>query len=142
MNFKYFRGDTCIIAAVFAGIELGAWFNYNYGLLNLIEVPFPLTIDFSDLYSLTCRTVLGLVIVGLTELIGKQLSYSVICMFLGEDKTVLKESENSSENYKKNFVDLTSKFITYSVLGFNTLVLVPQVYKYFNIQRSSFFNEL
>lgn len=141
-RLTFFRGDTCIVAAVFAGIELGAWFNYNFGLLNLIEVSSPLSFDFSNLYSLAGRTVLGLIIVGLTELVGKQLSSSLLCTFLNLDKKVLKDSENSTENVKKNFVDLTSKFVTYSILGFNTLVLVPQAYKYFGIQRNSFFNEL
>lgn len=142
MTSLSYRSDTCVIAGVFSGIELGTWFNYRLGLLNLINVPSPLTLDFSDLFSLAARTILGLVIVGLTELIGNYVSFSFLCIILREDKKVLKASENSEENVSKNFVDLTSKFFTYSLLGFNTLVLVPAIFKYFNIQRDSFFNEI
>lgn len=137
-----FRSDTCAIAAVFSGIELGMWFNYQFGLVNLKKPAYPRTLDLNDIYSLTVRTVVGLTIIGLTELIGKYVSYSFLCFVTNQDRKVLKASEKSVENVKKNFVELTSSFLTYSVLGFNTLVLVPTVFKYFNIQRESFFNEI
>jgi len=136
------RGDTCVIAAVFSGIELGTWFNYRLGLLNLTNASSHHTIDTSNLYSLAARTVIGLVIVGLTEFIGKSVSFSLLCSMINEDKKKLKSSENSVKNVKKTFVDLTSKFVTYSILGFNTMVLVPTVYKYLSIQRDSFFSEI
>lgn len=106
------------------------------------EVPYPLTLDFSDIFSLTARTVLGLIIAGAIEYLGKLVSYTVLCKFANEDKHKLKASENSVENTNKNFVDLTSKFFTYCLLGFTILVVVPQLYKQLNIQRDAFFNEL
>jgi len=131
-----------VIAGVFSGIELGVWFNYQFGLMNPNEVPYPLTLDFSDIFSLTARTVLGLIIAGAVEYLGKLISYSVLCKLVDEDKHKLKASENSVYNTNKNFVDLTSKFFTYCLLGSTILIVVPQLYTYFNIQRDAFFNEL
>lgn len=141
-SFFIFRGDTCIVAAVFTGIELGTWFNYQFGISHFNQLPYPLSLDFNDYFSLAARTVSGLVIVGLTEFLGKFVSFSILCSVLSEDKKVLKASENSVNNTKKNFIDLSSKYFTYSLLGFNTIVLVPILFKYFNIQRDAFFHEL
>lgn len=131
-----------MIAGVFSGIELGTWFNYHSGLTNLIDVPSQHSLEFNDLYIVAARTILGLIIVGLTELLGKHFLYLFFCLIVGKDKKTLKSSENSVQNTKKTFVDLSSKFLTYSILGFNTLVVVPICFKYFNIQRDSFFNEI
>lgn len=136
------RGDTCVVAAVFSGIELGTWFNYQIGVLKENQLSLPLFLDFSDYSSLVARTLLGLAVVGLTELLGKYFSFSFLCLAMNEDKKLMKSSEDSVDNSKKNFIDLTSKFFTYCLLGFNTLVLVPILFKYFNIQRDAFFNEL
>lgn len=125
-----------------AGIELGSWFNYQFGIVHHTTVALPLSLDFSDYYSVAARTVLGLLVVGLTEFLGKLISFALLCKIVNENPKKLKESENSANNVNKNFVDLSSKFITYSILGFNTLVLVPQVFKYFDIQRDEFFNEM
>lgn len=138
----HFRGDTCSIAAVFSGIELGFWFNYQIGLLKQSDVPYPLSVEVGEWWHLVARTVIGLAVVGLTEVIGKNVSFSFLCWMINEDKKVLRESETSNQNKKKIFVDLTSKFFTYGVLGFNTIVLVPMLFRYFDIQRESFFYEM
>lgn len=136
------RGDTCCIAAVFSGIELGVWFNYQFGLMNLNEASYQLTFDLGDPLHLAGRTVIGLIIVALTEFLGKLFSYPFLSSMVGADPKKLKEAENSVKNTKKNFVDLTSKFFTYSVLGFNTVVLVPIALQYFNLQRDNFYSEM
>lgn len=129
-----------MVAAVFSGIELGTWFNYQIGVLR--ESQSSLSLDFSDYSSLAARTVLGLAVVGLTEFLGKYFSFSFLCLAMNEDKNLMKLSEDSGKNSKKNFLDLSSKFFTYCLLGFNTVVIVPILFKYFNIQRDAFFNEL
>lgn len=140
--FFHFRGDTCVIAAVCSGVELGTWFNYQYNITQHVNVPLPLSLDFSDYYSLAGRTVVGLAVAGISEFVGKLVFYAFLCKVVNEDRKKLKEAENSVSNVNKNFVDLTSKFITYTIMGFNIIVLVPQIYKYFNIQRDAFFNEM
>jgi hypothetical protein len=99
-------------------------------------------IEFDNFYLLIARTVVGLTIAGATEFLGKLISFSFLSMVIGEDRKALKASENSVYNTKKTFVDLTSKFSTYCILGFNILVLVPMTYKALNIQRDAFFIEL
>lgn len=138
----YCRGDTCIVAAVFTGIELGIWFNYQMGIMKFPAAGATTSLELGNIYHLVARTIAGLAIVGLTEFLGKFLTFSVLSMIIGEDKKALKASENSIANKSKTFVDLTSKFLTYSILGFNTIVLVPITYKLLNIQRDAFFNEL
>lgn len=136
------RGDTCCIAAVFSGIELGVWFNYQFGLMSLNDAPYQLTFDLGDPLYLAGRTVVGLIIVALTEFLGKLFSYPFLSNLVGADPKKLKESENSVKNTNKNFVDLTSKFFTYSVLGFNTVVLVPVALQYVNLQRDNFYSQI
>lgn len=117
--------------------------NYQCGYLkDTVAQSYPLHYAVDDYTSFGLRTVIGLAVVAGTEFIGKELSYKVLCSFLKEDGKKLKNMKNSVENVRKNFIDLTSKFTTYSVLGFNTLFLVPLIYQYFNIQRDSFYTEI
>lgn len=141
-NRDFSRGDTCSIAGVFSGIELGTWFSYQIGWLTSVEQSYPLTLDFSDVFSVTTRTVLGLAIAGLTEFAAKKIFLSFLCRLFNEDKRPLMDSKSSVENKTRNFVDLTSKFLTYCLLGFNVIVVAPLAFKYFNIQRDAFFSEL
>lgn len=136
------RSDTCVIAAVFCGTELGTWWNYQSGVVQIVDVSLPLSLEFSDWYRVAARTVVGLIVAGSVEFLGKYFSYSFLCKLVSADKKALKESPNSIDNTRKNFVDLTSKFITYTSLGFFINTAVPILYKYLNIQRDAFFTEL
>jgi hypothetical protein len=127
---------------VFVGIELGQWLNYQMGYLDDSSVIFPLSFDFSNLMALGIRTVIGLAVVGASEYVGKFISYTSLCAFYGVDGATLKKTPNAVDNTKKNFIDLTSKFLTYSFLGFTTLFFVPHVLRYFNVQRGSFYTEI
>jgi hypothetical protein len=135
------RGDTCSIVAVFSGVEFGSWVIYQSGWTKALEESYPLSLELGGILSFIARTILGLAIVALTEFIGKISFFAIFSFVVSEDRNVLKSSENSLENTKKNFVDLTSKFLTYSVLGFNTLVLCPKVFELFSIDRSRFYSE-
>lgn len=103
---------------------------------------YPLHYEIDDYTSFGLRTVIGLAIAGATEFIGKEGFYTILCSLLKEDKKKLKSMKNSVDNVRKNFVDLTTKFATYSVLGFNVLFVVPLIFKYLNIQRDSFYSEI
>lgn len=104
--------------------------------------PYPLSLEFGSFYALAVRTVVGLAIVGLTEFLGKLVTFYLLSKVIDEDPKALKSSENSVDNTKKTFVDLSSKFITYCFLGFNCLVLVPIIFTYLNVQRKNFSMEL
>lgn len=135
------RGDTTVIAAVFSGIEFGSWINYQFGWTKILEESYPLSLGFGGLFYFIARTVVGLAIVALTEFLGKLGVFAFFSAVVGEDRRTLKASENSLENTKKNFVDLLSKFITYFILGFNCLVVVPKIFELLHIDRPRFFSE-
>jgi hypothetical protein len=156
-EFFLLRADTCVIAGVFSGIELGIWINYQFGIMKFSDVAPSMELD--SLYKFIARAVVGLVIAGLTEVLGKFCSSAFLSMLVGVDRKAQKASEHVSgssdkgsfsrratedtiSNTKKTFVDLTSKFSTYCLLGVNILVLVPTIYKALNIQRDAFFVEL
>lgn len=110
--------------------------------MNEGSFSYPLQFQLGDYTSLVLRTVIGLAVAGATEFALKGLTYSVLCTVLNEDKKRLKEMPNSVDNKQKNFIELTTKFVTYSVLGFNVLFTVPIIFQYFNIQRDSFYTEI
>ncbi|KAG5675158.1 hypothetical protein PVAND_005084 [Polypedilum vanderplanki] len=136
------KGDTISIAGVFVGVEIGHWLNYQMGYLNDSDVTLPLSLDFSNLIALGLRTVICLAIAGGSEFIGKIISYSLLCFYFNEDGKALKNAPNTVDNRRKNFIDLSTKFLTYFLLGFNTLFVTPLIFKYFNIQRNSFYTEI
>ncbi|XP_070505319.1 sphingosine-1-phosphate phosphatase 1-like [Chironomus tepperi] len=140
--FTRTKGDTTSIAAVFVGIELGHWLNYQMGYLDDSQVVLPLAVEFNNILNFIMRTVIGLLIAAASEFIGKLVAYSSLCAYYGEDKKKLKETPDSIDNTKKNFIDLTTNFLTYSFLGFCTLFVVHHIYSYFNIQRTSFYTEI
>ena len=142
INPFIFRGDTCIIAGVFTGIEFGTWINYQAGLFHKTQISYPLSLDFSDYFSFIARTFVGLIIAGLTEFLLKYFSFSILCFVLNEDKKAIKLSENSVSNTKKNFIDLTSNFFSYCFLGLNIIIFVPYIFNLLNIQRSRIYHEL
>jgi hypothetical protein len=135
------RGDTCTIAAVFTGIEFGAWTNYQLGWTKTIDKSYPLSFEVGEILPFLARTIIGLAIVALTEFLGKILCWAMFSAIINEDRKALKASEKSLENKKKNFVDLSSKFVTYSVLGFKTILLIPSLFVMLKIDRPRFYAE-
>lgn len=91
---------------------------------------------------LILRTVIGLCCVLATRAIGKSVSYALLCSILGRDKTELIRSENTLENKDKIFVELSYKFITYGLIGFNLQYLLPNVFKFLGIGRPDFYTEV
>jgi hypothetical protein len=127
---------------VFVGVELGTWLNYQIGYLNDNNVTLPLEYGINSYNSIFFRTIVGLAIAGLTEFIGKLVVYDSLCLYFKKDKQILKETANSVDNTEKNFIDLSTKFVTYAVLGVNVVFFVPLIYKFLNIQRDSFYTEI
>lgn len=52
-----------------------------------------------------------------------------LCALLGKDKNELRNSENTLENRDKTIVELCYKYFTCGMIGFNTLYLLPNVFK-------------
>ncbi|XP_055546404.1 sphingosine-1-phosphate phosphatase 1-like [Wyeomyia smithii] len=139
------RGDTTLTVSVCAGIEIGAWLHYMLGDFTAPNNPPPYEIiwpSYAMLGMLLLRTVLGLCCIVATRAFGKSISYAFVCFLLGRDKNELRRSENTLENKNKIIVELSYKFYTYGMIGFNTQYLLPTVFKLLRIGRPDFYTEI
>ncbi|XP_058815818.1 sphingosine-1-phosphate phosphatase 2-like [Topomyia yanbarensis] len=139
------RGDTTLTVSVCAGIEIGAWLHYMLGDISSPVNPPPYEIiwpSYAMLGMLLLRTVLGLCCIVATRAFGKSISYAFVCFLLGRDKNELRRSENTLENKNKIIVELSYKFFTYGMIGFNTQYLLPKVFKLLKIGRPDFYTEV
>lgn len=141
----FFRGDTTLCVSVCAGIQVGAWINYQLGYVHASVAQPPYQIIWPShamLGTLILRTVLGLCCILATKAMGKSVCYAVACAFLGRDKTELIQSENTLANKPKILVDLSSKFVTCFFIGLNIQYLLPNVFKLVGIGRPDFYTEI
>lgn len=139
------RGDTTMIVSVCAGILIGAWANYQLGHMTAAPDKPPYEIIWPSTPMLGCtilRTVLGLCGVLATRAIAKSFSYAFVCAILGKDKNELRNSENSLDNKNKIIVELSYKYFTYGMIGFNTLFIFPTVFNLIGIDRPTFYTEI
>ncbi|XP_023027121.2 sphingosine-1-phosphate phosphatase 2 [Leptinotarsa decemlineata] len=136
------RGDTTMIISVCVGIHIGAWLNFQTGLMTPTELAAPYVIMWPSYTMLGCmvmRTSIGFTCVILSKDICKNLTYNFLCTLLKEDVDNLKKSENTLQNKHKTFVELCYKYIYCSMVGFNTVYLLPQLFRFLRIERPTFF---
>ncbi|KAL1498298.1 hypothetical protein ABEB36_009117 [Hypothenemus hampei] len=139
------RGDTTMILSVCVGVLIGAWLNFQTGLMSETNLPLPRMImwpSWSMSGFILLRTAIGFLFVLLTRQVFKSFSYSFICMLLKEDETKLKQSENTLQNKHKTIVELGCKYITCGMIGFNILYTIPQIFRFLKIERPTFFTEI
>ncbi|XP_055642947.1 sphingosine-1-phosphate phosphatase 2-like [Toxorhynchites rutilus septentrionalis] len=139
------RGDTALTVSVCAGIEVGAWLHYMLGDFSSPPSPPPYEIiwpSYAMLGMLLLRTVLGLCCIVATRAFGKSISYAFVCFLLGRNKNELRQSEDTLENKNKIIVELSYKFFTCAMIGFNTQFLLPNVFKLLRIGRPDFYTEI
>lgn len=134
-----------MILSVCVGVLIGAWLNYQTGLMTISDLPLPHIImwpSWSMFGCLLVRTLLGILCVFLTRQVFTSLSYSFICMLLKQDEIKLKQSANTLQNKHKTLVELGCKYITCAMIGFNILYTLPQVFRFLKIERPTFFTEI
>lgn len=139
------RGDTTMCVALYAGIQLGAWLNYQLSYIHesTLIPPYPIIWpSHAMLGQLLLRTVIGICCVLATRALGKSMVFALACAFLGRDKTELIQSENSLKNTHKIFVDLSSKYAMAFMIGLNIQYLMPNVFKLIHIGRPDFYTEI
>uniref|UniRef100_A0A1B6HP62 Phosphatidic acid phosphatase type 2/haloperoxidase domain-containing protein n=1 Tax=Homalodisca liturata TaxID=320908 RepID=A0A1B6HP62_9HEMI len=130
------RGDTTTIVAFCVGIYIGAWTNYHQGAMAEPSLPPPYVIiwpSWAMCGTGALRTVIGLCSVVATVAVCKSAQHAVTRVFLGGD--------NTQHSRAKNVVELTCKYITYNLLGFNILYLMPNTFNMLSIQRPTFYTE-
>lgn len=135
-----------MIISVCVGIHIGAWLNFQTGIMvPTEEFTAPYVImwpSYSMLGCLVVRTVIGFICVLLTRQIVKNATYHFLCTLLKENVQDLKKSENTLQNKHKTFVELSCKYAYCAMIGFNTLYLVPLLFKLLKIERPTFFTEI
>ncbi|KAJ8967489.1 hypothetical protein NQ314_002803 [Rhamnusium bicolor] len=139
------RGDTTMILSVCVGIHIGAWLNYQTGLMTPTELSAPYIIMWPSYTMLGClvlRTIIGFACVLLTKQICTSATYQFLCALLREDVDNLKKSENTLQNKHKTIVELGCKYVYCAMIGFNTLYLLPQLFRFLRIERPTFFTEI
>lgn len=139
------RGDTALCVGLYAGIEVGAWMNYQLGYMTVPDMtpPYPIIWPGHAMMGhLLIRTVIGLCCILATRSLGKTIGWTVGCALIGRDKEQLKASENSLENSHKVFVDLFAKFGLTLMIGLNLQFLLPNLFKWMGIGRPDFYTEI
>ncbi|XP_053612604.1 sphingosine-1-phosphate phosphatase 1-like [Plodia interpunctella] len=139
------RGDTTMIVSVCAGILAGSWTNYQTGNMAPSEASPPYEIIWPSVEMIGCtilRTILGFCGVLATRAFGKSISYAFVCALLGKDKNELRNSENSLDNKNKIIVELSYKYFTYGMIGFNTTYVFPNVFDLLLINRPTYYTEI
>lgn len=134
-----------MILSFTVGIQIGAWLNYQLGLMQPSNAEPPYTIiwpDHSMIGLILLRTVIGLSCVVATRALTKSIAYAVICALLGRNRNELLKSENSLHNHDKTVVDLSYKYLACAGIGLNTVYLLPNVFKALDIERPDFYTEL
>lgn len=138
-------GDTTMTVSVCAGLQIGSWLNYQLGTMRPPDTLPPYAIlwpSYAMLGLMLLRTVLGLCAVLATRAIGKSVSYAVVCAALGRDANELRRSEDSLQNRDKILVELCYKYFACAMIGFNTVALLPQVFRLLGIGRPDFYTEM
>eukprot|EP00051_Salpingoeca_urceolata_P005937 m.78978 g.78978 ORF g.78978 m.78978 type:complete len:421 (+) comp14607_c0_seq1:148-1410(+) len=111
-------GDTAIVSGVAAGVTTASHLvalSYDRFPLLWLEVPF-----WSWLALVLARSVLGFAVVAVVRAVVKPLCHTIIPRLAGQS------SQPSHERYA---VDIPTKFIVYSAVGFTAVAVVPAVFE-------------
>lgn len=132
------RGDTTVILGTGAGIYLGAWLNFQLGIIRGPGLPPPYQIIWPD-YTLIglalLRASIGILCVVASRAFFKSLSYAIVCY-------VLQLDPNALETKQKTVVEMSYKFITYTTIGIMITYISPIVFRFLNIERITMFTEV
>lgn len=134
-----------MMVSVCLGVQIGAWMNYQTGAMSQPELTPPYTIFWPSLYKLglgCMRMVLGFASIIIVRVITKWFTYCALCTVLRIDVDNLKRSADTLENKHKTFVDLTYKFVSCTIIGFNILYTLPILFRYLGIERTTFYTEI
>lgn len=132
------RGDTTVILSVASGVILGMWLSFQHGYMKHAPVPPPYNVIYPDwtwAWQLVLRMIIGVVILVITRQILKPISFRLSCYVCGKNP-------NEKDVYKCLEVELPYKFITYNVVAFNCIYVVPLVFRYLGIERATYFTEI
>lgn len=134
-----------MIVSVCVGVHIGAWLNYQTGIMTNSELRAPYTVLWPSVTMLCValvRTVIGFALVLLTRQVAKKYSYNMLCALLRQDVDNMKKCENTFQNKHKTFVELGCKYLTCALIGFNILYSIPHLFRLLRLERPSFYTEI
>jgi len=132
------RGDTTIIMATGAGVGLGHWVCYQYGYMQKADSFPPYDIiqpTWSWAGLVVLRMAIGIAILVTVRASVRTVTFRASCYLAGYDW-------NDCNVHKTLAVELPYKFVTYSIIAFNMVFLVPMLFHTFGIERETFFTEI
>ncbi|KAK9508276.1 hypothetical protein O3M35_007973 [Rhynocoris fuscipes] len=139
------RQDTTMVMSVCVGVHIGAWTNYQLGIMSEPQMPPPYSViwpSYEMLGLALLRVALGFSCILATRAVCKSASYATLCFLLRLNSTDLRRSVHTGPSSAKNTVELCYKYITYAAMGFNTVHLLPSVFSLLGIHRPSFYTEI
>ena len=139
------RGDTTVILGCYLGTQLGAWCNFQLGILKgpPILPPYPIIWPNYAVYGQTLlRMILGAVVLIATRAIAKPIVHYVTSWLIGANPEELKRVKPDINNKPKLITELSTKFFVYLAVGFNCLFTVPVVFRAIGCERATFHTEV
>ncbi|XP_022190447.2 sphingosine-1-phosphate phosphatase 2 [Nilaparvata lugens] len=142
------KGDTTVVVSVCVGVMLGSWTNYQLGQMSEPQTPPPYEVIWPSYEMIgvgALRTSLGLCGVVATRAICKSVSYA-LTQSIFRWKNV-DSSDVSSDTYAQavtieRTLDIYYKYLTYGLIGFNIVFLLPAAFRVLSIERPTFYTEL
>ncbi|GCB67467.1 hypothetical protein scyTo_0010250 [Scyliorhinus torazame] len=125
------RGDTAEILGTGAGIACASHFNYMFGILPdppLDVLPFsPPAITINLITRAFLRFAIGVVVLLLTRAVLKACTIPLACKIFRIPCTDIRQARKRME------VELPYRYMTYGMVGFVALFLVPSLFNYLNL---------
>ena len=139
------RGDTTVILGCYLGTHLGAWCNFQLGILKgpPIPPPYPILWPTYAVYGQTLlRMALGAVVLIATRAIAKPIVHYATSFLIGADPEEMKRVKPDINNKPKLITEISTKFFVYLAVGFNCLFTVPVVFRAVGCERATFHTEV
>uniref|UniRef100_T1I6Q3 AcidPPc domain-containing protein n=1 Tax=Rhodnius prolixus TaxID=13249 RepID=T1I6Q3_RHOPR len=139
------RQDTTMVVSVCIGVHIGAWTNYQLGIMSEAQTSPPYSViwpSYEMLGLALLRVAIGFSCILATRAVCKSASYATLCFLLRLNSSDLRRTAHTGPSSAKNTVELCYKYITYASMGFNTLYLLPSVFSLLSIHRPSFYTEI
>ncbi|XP_048585681.1 sphingosine-1-phosphate phosphatase 2 [Nematostella vectensis] len=121
------KADTIMVVGVGVGVLLASWARFAPTRVPdpYLGTPFLITFPgFDRVMAMLSRFLLGIMILAPTRSVMKALIHMVL------PRVLPKYLEPKLE---KDFIEHTHRFITYTVVGFNAVFIVPMCFEYFGI---------
>ncbi|XP_075782497.1 serine/threonine-protein phosphatase 2A 56 kDa regulatory subunit epsilon isoform isoform X7 [Pelodiscus sinensis] len=125
------RGDTAQILGSGAGVACGSHFNYMFGLMQdpspnaLPLIPPSITVTLFGKAIL--RLLIGVIVLLLTRIVMKKITVPLACKIFGIPCNDIRQARQRME------VELPYRYITYGMVGFSLMVLVPSLFLFIGL---------